>query len=310
MSAPSEPDSPVESPRGKARSARIRVLLRPIVSVGRLTYGAWREDRTHRLGAGLAYYALFTLAPLLALTAALAEWLFGSADMQAYLSARLEQLGLVESDAAGTALAAQLEANSVQSTLGIIGVTSLLLASSVFFLAFADAVNVIWKVPVGSGVWNSVRRRLVAFVMVLVTGGVLVAGLAVSALTSAVDALLPGEPEVLESMADSLVAQASWISLSLALAMLFRFLPPVRVRWRWSLVAGLSTALLLTISTAAISWYLRNFGGASIPGAFGAVLAALSWIYIQAQILLAGVQLVKILVNTRPDEFVESRPAA
>lgn len=82
----------------------------------------------------------------------------------------------------------------------------------------------------------------------------------------------------------------------------------MRWRWRWARLAGFTTAVLLTIGTVGISWYLRRFGGASIAGAFGAVLVKLTWIYYEAQILLGGVQLAKILVTARPDEFVASEP--
>ncbi len=98
------------------------------------TYASWREDRTLRLGAGLAYYALFTIVPFLALTAALAEQLFGLIDMASYLTDRLEQLGVVEANVAGESIATELNRRSVTSSLGIIGASSLLFASSLVSL--------------------------------------------------------------------------------------------------------------------------------------------------------------------------------
>ena len=109
--------------------------------------------------------------------------------MQAYFAERLDQLGLIDADVASAVFAAELSTDRVQSTLGLIGLGSLLFASSIFFLAFTDAINVIWKVPVGSGVWNSVQRRLIAFLMVLITGGVLIAGVAVGAVVGAAEPL-------------------------------------------------------------------------------------------------------------------------
>jgi membrane protein len=273
--------------------------VRSVLDIGMKTYAAWREDRTHRLGAGLAYYALFTIIPLLALTAALAEWLFGVAEMQEYFADRLSQTGIIDAEAASEAIASNLNDSGVQSSLGLIGLGSLLFAASVFFIAFTDAINVIWKVPVGSGVWHSVRRRLTAFVMVLTTGGVLIAGLAVSAVTNVAKALIPGQVKALEDLSEVLSGLATWVSLALAMALLFRFLTPVRVPWRGALVAGVVTALLLAVGTSLTGWYLRSFGGASVAGAFGAILATLTWIYFEAQILLGGVQLVKVLMTSR-----------
>ena len=291
---------------GRLRGDRIRGRAHRVSAIGKQTYAAWRGDRTHRLGAGLAFYALFTVVPFFALTAALAEWLFGTAEMQIYFAERLEQIGIVDGESAGTALTAEFSANRVQSSLGLIGLGSLLFASSLFFVAFTDAVNVIWKVPVGSGVWNTVQRRLIGFLMVLATGGVLIAGLAVSTVAGAAQALLPDQPEVVVDLAEPLASVASWVALSMVLALLFRFLTPVRVRWGAALLAGLATAVLLTIGTVGIAWYLRTFGGSSVAGAFGAVLAILTWIYYEAQILLSGVQLVKVLTAIMPDTVVET----
>lgn len=269
--------------------------IAPIRWIGTRTYAAWREDRTLRLGAGLAYYALFAVLPLIAITAALAEQLFGSPGVQDYIAERLNQLGVADSDNVSDAVANELSRASTQTRLGLIGFGTLLFAASVFFLALTDAVNVIWNVPVRSGLWNTIRRRLVAFLMVLGTGGVLLAGLAVNAVSGMAQKLMPIHTELLDTLATSLADIASWVSLALALAMLFRFLPPDRVAWRIALLAGTATAVLLVLGTVVIGWYLREFGGSSVAGAFGALLAALSWVYYEAQILLGGMQLVKVL---------------
>jgi membrane protein len=259
------------------------------------TYSVWREDRTLRLGAGLAYYALFTIVPLLALTAALAEWAFGSADMEAYFADMLSGLGPIDAEDVSLAVTAELSERSVQSSLGIVGLASLLFASSLVFLALVDAVNVIWNVPVRTGIWQSVRRRLISFLMVLATGGVLVAGVAVAAVTGAAEAIVPGSVSILESLSTAISAVASWGALVVAVAMLFRYIGPVRVSWALALAAAATTSAFLYIGTIAIGWYLRELGASSITGAFGAVLVALSFVYYESQILLVGAQLVKVL---------------
>ena len=254
-----------------------------------------------RLGAGLAYYALFAVIPLLALTAALAAPVFGSDEVRAHVADLLSELGLGDAEGLGGGLVDELERRSVQSSLGLFGLGSLLLASSLVFVALTDAINVIWKVPVRSGIRNIVRRRITAFAMVAVTGAVLMASLAVTAVTGAAEAMIPGEVGLLDDLAQLISGLASWVSLAVALAMLFRFLLPVKVPWSRALVAGTTTSVLLVVGTAAVGWYLRNFGGASLTGAFGAVFVALSWVYYEAQILLGGVQLVKVLSYSRPE---------
>jgi membrane protein len=271
------------------------------------TYAAWRSDRTLRLGAGLAYYSLFTIVPLLALTAALAEWVFGLADMRAYFTGRLSSLGLVDADVVSQAITDELSEVSVQSSLGIVGGVSLLFASSLVFLALVDAVNVIWDVPVRTGVWHSVRRRLISFLMVVATGGVLIAGVAVAAVTGAAEAIMPGSVAILESLSTVISRLASWAALVVAVTMLFRFIGPIRVSWSLALYSATITSALLYLGTITISWYLQEFAGSSVTGAFGTVLVALSFVYYETQILLAGVQLVKIL-TLREDPRSIGRP--
>jgi membrane protein len=267
------------------------------VEIVNQTYASWREDRTLRLGAGLAYYALFTFIPFFALTAALAEQLFGLIDMASYLTDRLEQLGIVEADAAGESIATKLNSRSVSSSLGIIGAGSLLFASSLVFLALVDAINTIWNVPVRSGLRNSVRRRLVSFLMVLVTGVVLIATLALSTVTGVIERFIPGSIEIASSLSAILGWVASASSLAIALALLFRYVGPVRAPWIPAASSAVATAFLMVVGAQAISWYLTRFGGSSLSGAFGALLALLSWVYYEAQILLGGVQMVKTLTT-------------
>jgi len=270
-----------------------------IIEVAREVWTSWREDRTMRLGAGLAYYALFTIVPFFALTAAFAERFFGSIDMASYLTDRLEQVGIVNADLAGESIATELTRRSTTSTLGLIGVASLLFASSLVFLALVDAINTMWNVPVRSGLRNTVQRRLVSFLMVFTTGAALVATLVVSTVSGAVERLVPGTIEIVGPVATLLGWLASASALAVVLALLFRFIGPVRTPWVPTVGAAAATALLMVIGAQAISWYLTTFGGSSLGGAFGALLVLLSWVYYEAQILLAGVQLVKVLTVRR-----------
>jgi len=270
------------------------------------TYGAWRADRTLRLGAGLAYYALFTIVPFVAFATALGERLFGNADLEGFISERLAGIEIVDSQTAAAAITDELSRRSMQSSLQVIGLVSLLFASSLVFLALTDAVNVIWHQPVGSGMWNSVRRRLTAFAMVLITVAMLAVEFAVTAVTGAATAVVPGDIDILEGLAYTVTGLTSGVALAAMIALLYRFLSPVRVEWRAAIASGVATACLLVAGSRAIGWYMRTYGGASLSGAFGAVLAVLTFVYYEAQILLAGVQVTKTL--TLPDEPSSETP--
>ena len=274
-----------------ARARYVRVVVTE-------TYAQWRGDRTLRLGAGLAYYTLFTFVPFLALTAALAGQLFGLAEFEQFLTDRVGQFGVADAETAGASIADELGSRSSRTSFGLVGFGSLLFASSLVFLALVDAVNTIWHAPVRAGFRDSIRRRLVSFLMVFGTGSVMVTAFAISAVSGAAERFIPGDIAILDSLASVLTSLASASALVVALVLLFRYTGPVRVPWLASVVSASITTVLLIVGTGAIGWYLRNYGGASLSGAFGAVLIALTWVYYEAQILLVGVQLAKVLTRS------------
>ncbi|MGI9612493.1 MAG: YihY/virulence factor BrkB family protein [Acidimicrobiales bacterium] len=263
--------------------------------IGLQTYTAWRADRTIRLGAGLAYYALFTIVPLFALSVVLVELLFAQADMQRYIADRIGGSSIAEPEVLAELITETIAARSVQTSLGLVGLASLLFAASLLFLALFDAINTIWNVPVRTGMWNLVRRRLIAFLMVLATMALLVTELVITAFSGAASAIMPGETAILDGLAQVLTHISSWAALAGALTLLNRYAGPVRVEWPVALASALPTAAALVIGTSVIGLYLQAYGGASVSGAVGALFALLTWVYIEAQILLVGIQLTKSL---------------
>ncbi|MGI9601422.1 MAG: YihY/virulence factor BrkB family protein [Acidimicrobiales bacterium] len=267
------------------------------------TYSSWRNDRTIRLGAGLAYYGLFTIIPLLALTAALAEMLFGTVDMTDYLADRLAQIGVTDDGTIGAEITAELNRQSVQSSLGLIGVVSLLFASSLLFVALTDAIREIWGVPVESGFRETIQRRLIGFIMVLATGAVLIAGFALSVVAGAAEALVPGNTQLLDDLAELLTGAGSAALLAATIAVLYRYVGAFQVKWSIAFTAAAATSVTMILGTYVLGVVLGEFGGSSVSGAFGAILALLTWIYVEAQILLVGVQLSKVLaLRNQPDD--------
>ncbi len=266
------------------------------VKIGIKTYESWRDDRTLRLGAGLAYYGLFTLFPFLAITAALAKPLFGIDEVEQFIADRLSALGAADPAASAASVSASLTEGSTQTALGLVGLGALIFSASLLFLAFADAVKTIWDVPYKAGWRSSVRRRLTSFAMVLVASTAIVVQFAVTAIAGAAQALMP-DVELFTSLAQLVTSLISWAGLAALMVLLLRTLAPEPMSLRTALFAAVPTTVCLVIGTVVAGWYLRQFGGSSIAGAFGAVLALLTWVYIEAQIVLAGVQLSKVLAR-------------
>jgi membrane protein len=262
----------------------------------RATYEAWRADRTIRLGAGLAYYGLFSLSSVVAVAVGLFRIISRSDAVEQALIERLDDvLGPNATDAVQE-LAASLD-GSGGTQLGLIGLGSLLVTGSLFFLALEDALNLIWGVPVRSGVRSSLRRRAVSLLVLLGAAATIVASMAVQAASSIFDRLVPGSAPGLSALASLLTNVLGWGVLAGALVLLFRYVPSIDVPWRPVLIAAVVTSIFLVVGTALIGWYLRTFGASSVGGVVSSPILILLWIYYEAQILLAGAQLGKVLAR-------------
>jgi membrane protein len=259
------------------------------------TYWSWRAHRTVRLGAGLAYYGLFAIVPLLSISLAVAGVALDDAEFTEKLANSIGNI--VDGDASelSEAISAALDQVTVTGGLGLIGLVSLLVSASLVFVALQDAFDTIWEVPVRTGTWASIRRRLLSFVVVVLTGAVLVASFAVQSVSSLVRGLIPGDTVLLDLAADLLSAVGSWGMLTLVLGALFQFLTAASLRFRTALLGGFITSLALTIGTRLFAEYLRRFGSSSLAGAAGSVLLGLVWFYAIAQIILAGAELTRTL---------------
>ena len=260
------------------------------------TYEAWRDHRTIRLGAGLAYYGLFAIVPILAVALSLAGLFISQSDVQSYLADQLSDLFGVDADQVAAVLAETLDDAGAVTGLGLVGAASLFLSASLLVVALQDAFNTIWERPVRSGIRHSVLRRLVAFVVVAGAGAVIVVSFAINAVTGLLGRLVP-DIAILASLEELVGLAASWALAIGVIALLFRYLTDVRVPWPPALIGGIVTAAVLAIGTMLVGAYLRRYAASSLVGATGSVFLVLLWIYFVAQIVLVGAELTRVLTR-------------
>jgi membrane protein len=270
------------------------------------TYAAWRRSRTIRLGAGLAYYALFAIVPLLAISLALAQFLFSQEELQEQLAGRLENILGGEADQVAALLTEQLGNASTQSGLGVIGVVSLLVTGVALFVALQDALNTIWDAPVASGMGSMIRRYALGLAVVLLTAAVLIGALAVQAIAGLLETLAGDESTVRDPLVSAAEVIGSWAIVGAAVVVVFRVLSPSGVTWRDATIGGLITAVALLVGTWVIGYYLSHYGGASVAGATAGLALVLVWIYYEAQILLAGAVLTRVIGDRRSTRAASS----
>ena len=265
------------------------------------TAATWRADRVPRLGAGLAYYGLFALIPLLAITIAIAGLLFESPQVSEALAVRLAGILGDEVDTAAVVdrAASFIDDGATQAGFGIAGLVSLVLGGSVFFLAYQDALNVIFHEPARSGLKFTFRRRLRISLVVLLTGAAIVSTLVVQAVIGLINALLPDLIDGADVLGGAGGIVVSTVLGALLLATLVRALVYEPVDWRSALVAQSITAVCLGVGAFGFGVYMNRLGARSLGGAATGVFVTIIFIYVEAQILLAGGALTKSLNGRR-----------
>lgn len=255
---------------------------------------AWLEDKASRLGAALAYYTVFSIAPLLVIIIAIASLVFGREAAQGQLLGQLE--GLV-GEQGGKAIQTMV-ASASQSGSGvlgsILGIIMLLVGAAGLFGQLQDALDTIWEVQPkpGRGILGFLRDRFLSFSMVFGTAFLLLVSLVVSTALAALSGLL-GEWRI--SIVGQVINQLlSLVVITLLFAMIYRFLPDAKIAWRDVWLGAFVTALLFTIGKFLIGLYLGHTSAASAYGVAGSLAVLLIWLYYSAQIFLFGAEFTKV----------------
>jgi len=270
--------------------------LRSVANILAATYQAWRADRAIRLGAGLAYYAVFAAVPLVSSAMAIAGVVFTESEINGFLSDRLAGGTLPdEIQSALELVASSIERPSTAGSLGVFGVVVGVVAGSFVFLALQDSLNVIWHLPVQSGLRSSVRRRLVAVGVVVLAGVLLIGALLVQTVVVVVDDVSIAGQRISTFVDSVLVSGATWGLGVVAIAVLFQILTRPSLPWRKVFIVSALTVLLLLVGNWALGIYFQTWGSSSVAGVAGGILILLGWLYYGAQIVIAGAELLKVL---------------
>jgi membrane protein len=270
-------------------------LMREAWSIAYDTVMEWTNDRASRKGAALAFYTVFSLAPILILSIAIAGLFFGQ---EAARGEIFEQVsGLLGPDAA-RAIQAMIQ-NASNTGTGIIatvvGLVTLLIGATTALAELKDGLDQIWDAPPEKtqGFWYFLRKRLLSVGLILSLGFLLLVSLVLSAVVSAL-ARAWGPADVTSTVLQALNFVFSFALVTLLFAMIYKILPAVRIAWKDVIVGAIITALLFTIGKMAIGLYLGNSAVASTYGAAGSVILVLVWVYYSAQIFLLGAEFTKI----------------
>jgi membrane protein len=256
---------------------------------------AWVADNVSSMGAALAYYTVFSLAPLLLMIIAIAGMVFGNDTAQSALLQQFSALiGNNGAEAVRVILNGAHNINGGVTSLVLGGITLFIGATSVFAELQRD-IDLIWKVEkkitsTSRGIWLFLKVRLISFALIVGVGFLLIVSLAVSAAIAAISTLWGNWLKDLEIALQLINFIASTAIIAVLFAMINKFLPSTAVSWRDVWLGAIVTSLLFSLGKFLIGLYIGKSAMASSFGAAGAFVVLIAWVYYSAQIFLLGTE--------------------
>lgn len=283
--------------------------LFPLIKETLKQYG---EDKISRLAAALAYYTVFSLAPMLVIAIAIAGFVWGEEAARGQLLGEITSL--VGEDAAGMVQTMIENASDPGGGIvaTIIGVVTLLLGATGAFTQLQAALNQVWGVPeekTGGGIKGMLLERLLSFGMVLGIAFLLLVSLVVSAAVSALSELVVDLAPGMNFLLSAINFVLSLLIITVLFALLFKFVPDTKPRWRDVWIGAAVTSLLFVVGKTLIGIYLARSSTASTFGAAGSLVLILLWVYYSAQIVLIGAEFTAIFSQRYGSRRPVEKPA-
>ena len=262
------------------------------------TVQEWLGDKAPQLGAALAYYTVFSLAPLILVLLAIVGIIFRD-DPAGTWNKITEQMSYFLDPSAVQVVQsiAQKASEPGKSTIAtIIGVALAIFGASGVFGQLQDALNTIWgvKAKPGGGIWGFLRNRFLSFAMVAGVCFLLLVSLTLESLLKAfshyVQTVLPGG--IVVALAVYFIFDFAVVVL--LFAMIFKFLPDVEIQWRDVWIGAVITTILFGIGKWLLGFYLGSGAAGSAYGAASSLITLLLWVYYSSQILLFGAEFTQV----------------
>lgn len=287
--------------------------LKDIWKLFKKSFQEWYEDDPFQKAAALAYYTLFSLAPLLIILIGIVGLVSGTTEAQEYIVGGLA--GLLGDESAGAIREMVRNANREESGgfATLVGIVLLLFGAGGVLGQFQYSLNQIWgvKTKSDSGWWPIIRARVFSYAMLLVIGFLLLVSLVVttvlSAMTRYLSEVLPAAA-ALWPVVDILV---SFVFVTALFAMIYKVLPDVHIAWKDVWIGAAITAIFFAIGKFLIGLYLGKSGVSSTYGAAGSLVTILLWVYYSALVFFFGAEVTKVYATEygsglQPTEIAET----
>jgi membrane protein len=296
----------------KQRIEKTKIWAKDTVSFAQQMYEAWEEDNCFRLAAALSYYTIFSLAPMIIIVISVAGYFFGKEAVEGQIFMQVK--GLIGSEGAmglqNMVQNAYLEKSSFVTTL--IGVGTLIFSATATFTVLQDSLNTIWEVKAkpSKGWLKFLINRILSFSLVMGIGFLLLVSLVIHTLLIALQGFIE---RVLDTFSVYLIQVAqstvSFGIITLLFAMMFKFLPDVRLQWKHVWRASILTAILFSFGRYLISLYLGNSNLASTYGAASSVVIIIMWVNYSSLIFFLGAEYIHVYMLRRGETIKPTKQA-
>jgi membrane protein len=288
----------------------MRKLLSNLPNLFKLAYQGWKEDRASRLSAALAYYTIFSLAPLLVIVIAIMGLIWEAGVVRTQLLNQIQGLVGVEGAdfVAGLLTNTGSQAENIVTT--IIGIITLIFGALGVFNELHNSLNIIWDIgeEESKGFLQTVKKviieRLLSFTMILGIGFLLLVSLVISAGLSATQETIGNAFPLSEFFLQIVNTIISIGVFTVLFSLMYKFLSDAEIAWRDVWVGSFITSVFFSLGKTAIGIYLGNSAVASSFGAAGSLVLLLLWIYYSAQILFFGAEFTQVYADKYGSKIV------
>lgn len=279
----------------------------------KIAFKEWWDKDPFKESAVIAYYSIFSLPGLLVVIITLAGYFLGSDAVNHHLETQIAgTMGAETANQVNEMIAkASMTKNSIWAT--IIGVVTIIVGATGVFAQFQKALNIIWEVKADqtkSGIWTLIKVRLFSFGLIISIAFILIVSLVISTILTSFGNWLTGH------FSDSLLILLQIINFLLSLiilaflfALMFKFFPDAKIKWRHVWIGSLVTALLFELGKFALSLYFGRADPGSGYGAAGSVILILLWVSYSSMIVFYGAEFTRAYANMHEGEIPPAKTA-
>jgi membrane protein len=275
-----------------------RRIIKDIAKIIKTTFRNWFKRDPFHEGAIIAYYAIFSLPGLLVVTIALSGYFFGAEAVSGHLQYQISEAVGKETAVQVQAIIAMASKSKDTVWAAILGIGTMLFGATAVFAQLQKIINNIWNVEVKtkrSGIWIFIKTRLFSFGLIISIAFLLLVSLVLTTLIAAFSTWIQQFwSESVLLFFKVINAIFSFGIITLLFAMMFKFLPDAKVKWRSVWVGGMVTSMLFVIGKTALGLYFEKANPGSGYGAAGSVILLLLWSSYSSMIVFFGAEFTKV----------------